>query len=253
MYQIKDSLYKEYDLRGIVGDEINDKSSYTFGLGFGSYVRLKGFDKVVVGYDNRLSSKYITSKLIEGLLESGIDVINLGLVTTPMFYCAKYKLDIICGVMVTASHNPKEYNGFKISFDEIGNAYGEKIRALRDYIKKGDFLTGKGTLSNYDIKDEYLELINNSINLNKKLKVVLDCGNGTASVIVRDVFKNFDLDCYYLYCESNGNFPNHHPDPSKEENMEELKKKVVELGYDLGLAFDGDCDRVGIVDDKGNY
>lgn len=253
MYQIKDSLYKEYDLRGIVGDEINDKSSYTFGLGFGSYVRLKGFDKVIVGYDNRLSSKYITSRLIEGLLKSGIDVINLGLVTTPMFYCAKHKLDIICGVMVTASHNPKEYNGFKISFDEIGNAYGDKIRALRDYIKKGDFLTGEGNLSNYDIKEEYLELIKKSINLNKKLKVVLDCGNGTASVIVKDVFKMFDLDCHYLYCDSNGNFPNHHPDPSKEENMEELKKKVVELGYDLGLAFDGDSDRVGIVDDKGNY
>ena len=253
MYQIKDSLYKEYDLRGIVGDEINDKSSYTFGLGFGSYIRIKGFNKVVVGYDNRLSSKYITSKLISGLLDSGVEVVNLGLVTTPMFYCAKYKLDIICGIMVTASHNPKEYNGFKISFDEIGNAYGEKIRNLKDYIKKGDFLTGEGTLVNYDIKEEYLELIKNSITINKKLKVVLDCGNGTASIIVKDVFKMFDLECYYLYSDSNGNFPNHHPDPSKEENMEQLKQKVVELGYDLGLAFDGDCDRVGIVDDKGNY
>lgn len=253
MYQIKDSLYKEYDLRGIVGDEVTDKSSYTFGLGFGSYIRLKGFNKVVVGYDNRLSSKYITSKLIEGLLKSGVDVINLGLVTTPMFYCAKYKLDVICGVMVTASHNPKEYNGFKISFDEIGNAYGEKIRTLRDYIKKGDFLTGEGSLSNYDIKEEYLELIKDSININKKLKVVLDCGNGTASVIVKDVFEKFNLDCYYLHCNSDGKFPNHHPDPSKEENMEELKKKVVELGYDLGIAFDGDGDRVGIVDDKGKF
>lgn len=253
MYKIKDSLFKEYDLRGIVGNEINDKSSYTFGLGYGSYIQLKGYRKVVVGFDNRLSSKYITSKLIEGLKASGVDIINLGLVTTPMFYFAKLKLNIVCGIMVTASHNPKEYNGFKISFDEIGNAYGEKIRDLRDYIKKGDFLSGNGTLSTYNIKDEYIEEIKKSIDIKKRLKVVVDCGNGTASVIAKEVFKVFDLECYYLYCDSDGNFPNHHPDPSKEENMEMLKRKVVELNYDLGVAFDGDGDRVGIVDNLGRF
>ncbi len=253
MYEIKDSLFKEYDLRGIVGDEINEKSTYTFGFGFGSYIRLKGFTKVIVGMDNRLSSNYLKDKLIDGLKMSGVDIIDIGLVTTPMFYCAKYKLKIICGIMITASHNPKEYNGFKISFDNIGNAYGKKIRDLRDYIKKGDFLTGNGLVEYYDIKSDYLELLKDSINIKKRLKVVIDCGNGTASVIVKDVFNMFDIDCEYLYCTSNGNFPNHHPDPSKEENMSDLKKKVIELNYDLGIAFDGDADRVGIVDNLGNY
>ena len=253
MVSIKDSLFKEYDLRGIVGDEITPDVSYEIGLGYGSYVQLKGYTKVVVGFDNRLSSKYLTDKLISGLLDSGINVINLGLVTTPMFYCAKYKLGLDTGIMVTASHNPKEYNGYKISFDSIGNAYGDKIRDLRDYIKKEDFLSGSGTLTNYDIKDEYLELIKDSINIKRKLKVVVDCGNGTASVIVKDVFKMFDLDIEYLYCDSDGNFPNHHPDPSIEKNMKDLAKKVFELGYDLGIAFDGDADRVGFVDNLGNY
>lgn len=253
MVNIKDSLFKEYDLRGVVGDEITPDVSYKIGLGYGSYVQLKGYTKVVVGFDNRLSSKYLTDKLINGLLDSGIDVVNIGLVTTPMLYFAKYKLGLDTGIMVTASHNPKEYNGYKVSFDNIGNAYGDKIRDLRDYIKKEDFLSGNGTLTDYDIKQEYLNLIKDSIDIKRKLKVVVDCGNGTASVIVKDVFNMFDLDCEYLYSESDGNFPNHHPDPSKEENMEDLKRKVSRLGYDLGIAFDGDADRVGFVDNLGNY
>ena len=253
MVNIKDSLFKEYDLRGIVDNEITPNVSYKIFLGYGSYVQLKGYTRVVVGYDNRLSSKYLTDKLINGLLDSGINVINLGLVTTPMFYCAKYKLGLETGIMVTASHNPKEYNGYKVSFDNIGNAYGDKIRDLRDYIKKEDFLSGRGILTNYEIKDEYLKLIKDSIDIKRKLKVVVDCGNGTASVIVKDVFNMFDLDIEYLYCDSDGNFPNHHPDPSKEENMKDLSKKVFELGSDLGIAFDGDADRVGFVDNLGNY
>ena len=253
MVNIKDSLFKEYDLRGIVGNEITPDVSYKLGLGYGSYVQKKGYNKVVVGFDNRLSSKYLTDKLISGLLDSGIDVINIGLVTTPMLYFAKYKLGLDTGIMITASHNPKEYNGYKVSFDNIGNAYGDKIRDLRDYIKKEDFLSGSGNLTNYDIKEDYLKIIKESIDIKRKLKVVVDCGNGTGSVIAKDVFDMFDLDIEYLYCDSDGNFPNHHPDPSKEENMEDLKKKVVELGYDLGIAFDGDADRVGFVDNLGNY
>lgn len=253
MISIKDSLFKEYDLRGVVGDELTGEVAYKFGLGYGSYVQLKGFTKVIVGYDNRLSSKYLTNQLIKGLLETGINVVNVGLVTTPMFYCAKYKLGLVTGIMVTASHNPKEYNGFKISFDKTGNAYGEKIRALRDYIKKEDFLSGSGILSTYDVKADYLELIKKSIDIKRKLKVVIDCGNGTTGIIVKDVFDMFNLECDYLYSKSDGNFPNHHPDPSLEKNMESLKRRVVELNYDLGIAFDGDGDRVGIVDNLGNF
>ena len=253
MVNIKDSLFKEYDLRGIVGDEITPDVSYKIGLGYGSYVQLKGYTRVVVGFDNRLSSKYLTDKLIKGLLDSGINVINIGLVTTPMLYYAKYKFGLDTGIMVTASHNPKEYNGYKISFDSIGNAYGEKIRNFKEYLKKEDFLSGNGILTDYDIKEEYLNEIKKSIDIKRRLKVVIDSGNGTASVVVKDVFNMFDIDCEYLYCDSDGNFPNHHPDPSKEENMEDLKKKVSSLGYDLGISFDGDADRVGFVDNLGNY
>lgn len=253
MVNIKDSLFKEYDLRGIVGDEITPDVSYKIGLGFGSFVQFKGYSKVVVGYDNRLSSVYLTDKLIKGLTSSGVDVINLGLVTTPMFYCAKYKLGLDAGIMVTASHNPKEYNGYKVSFDNIGNAYGEKIRELRDFIKKEDFLSGKGSIIDYNVKEDYLSLIKNSIDIKRKLKVAIDCGNGTASVIVKDVFDNLNIEPIYIYCDSDGNFPNHHPDPSKEENMGDLKKKVVELNCDLGVSFDGDADRVGFVDNLGKY
>ena len=253
MVSIKDSLFKEYDLRGVVGDELTGEVAYKFGLGYGSYVQLKGFTKVVVGYDNRLSSKYLTNQLIKGLLETGINVVNVGLVTTPMFYCAKYKLGLVTGIMVTASHNPKEYNGFKISFDKTGNAYGEKIRSLRDYIKKEEFLSGSGILSTYDVKADYLELIKKSIDIKRKLKVVIDCGNGTTGIIVKDVFDMFNLECDYLYSKSDGNFLNHHPDPSIEKNTEALKRRVAELNYDLGIAFDGDGDRVGIVDNLGNF
>lgn len=253
MVNIKDSLFKEYDLRGIVGDEITPDVSYKIGLGFGSFIQIKGYSKVVVGCDNRLSSNYLTDKLIKGLISSGVDVINLGLVTTPMLYCAKYKLGLDTGIMVTASHNPKEYNGYKVSFDNIGNAYGEKIRELRDFIKKEEFLSGKGSIIDYNVKEDYLALIKDSIDIKRKLKVAIDCGNGTASVIAKDVFDNLNIDPIYIYCDSDGNFPNHHPDPSKEENMKDLRKKVVELNCDLGVSFDGDADRVGFVDNLGKY
>ena len=253
MIEIKDSLFKEYDLRGIVGDEIIDGVSYKLGLGYGSYIRKLGYNKVVVGHDNRLSSEDIKDELITGLVNSGVDVIDIGLVTTPMFYWAKKDLNLCTGIMVTASHNPKEYNGYKISFDEIGNAYGEKIRDLRDFIKKEEFFSGNGKVEHYNVEDSYIKGIIDSIRINKRLKVVVDCGNGTASIIAKKIFEKFGIECDYIYCDSDGNFPNHHPDPSIEKNLEALKKRVVELNYDLGVSFDGDGDRLGFVDNNGKY
>lgn len=250
---IKDKFYREYDLRGIVGDDLTADVSYTFGLGFGSFVQDKKFKKVLVGYDNRLSSKYLESKLVEGLLKSGVNVVSLGLVTTPMLNCARKVLNMDASIMVTASHNPKEYNGFKVSYDKYGQAYGEKIIEVKNYIENKQFKKGHGKLTNYDIREEYLKKVKESIDIGKRLKVVVDCGNGTASIIAQDMFSMFNIDFIPLYCDSDGNFPNHHPDPNVEEYMHDLEAKVKETGSDLGIGIDGDGDRVAIIDNEGNY
>jgi len=250
---INKELFREYDLRGIYGSDITEDVSYTIGRSFGSYISEMGEVKTIVGHDNRSSSEVIINALIKGITDSGIDVINLGLVTTPMYYFGKIKYDLNTGIMVTASHNPKEYNGFKIAFDKKSNAYGKLITDFRDYTYKCEFTSGNGCIENVNIKEDYLDLLNNSINLgDRKVKVVVDCGNGTASTIIKDVLDRFNIEYSLLYCESDSNFPNHTPDPCVHENQRDLCKKVVELGYDLGIGIDGDADRVGIVDEQGN-
>ena len=247
-------LFREYDLRGIVGEMIDTDVAYTLGRSYGSYIKGKNYDKAVVGYDNRLTSPDLHDALVQGITESGVDVVSLGLVTTPMFYFARYFLKMDAGVMITASHNPKEYNGFKMSWDEIGNAYGEKIQDFRVFTEARNFTTGEGKVVHIDIKDDYINLIKNSINLgDRKVRAVVDCGNGTASIIVKELFDACGIEYYPLYCDSDGNFPNHHPDPSVEANMEDLKKAVVSLEYDLGIGIDGDGDRVGIVMENGKW
>lgn len=249
---INKNIFREYDLRGIYPTEIDANDAYTIGRSFGTYIKQFNETETLIGHDNRHSSPELSEALIKGIRESGMNVIDLGLVTTPMYYAAKKIYKINTGIMVTASHNPKEYNGFKISFSKIGNAYGKLITDFRDFTSKLEFDEGNGSLEKRNIKDLYLEQIKNSINLNKKIKVVVDCGNGTGSVIIKDVLEKLGIEYYPLYCDSNADFPNHHPDPSVHDNQIDLAKKVVELGYDFGFGVDGDADRVGIVDEKGN-
>jgi len=252
--EIAKHIFRGYDIRGIYGTDLNEKVAYKIGQGFGSYISELGKTKAIVGYDNRASSVSLEKALIDGILSTGIDVVNIGLVTTPMYYFAWEKLGIYSGLMITASHNPKEYNGFKFAFDESGNAFGEKIQDFRRYIEKGEFKTGKGNLEYADIRKDYLELVKSSIDLgDKKLKVVVDPGNGTGCVIVKDIFEMFNIDVTYICDTNDAAFPNHHPDPSVEANLEMLKAKVQEIGADLGLALDGDADRIGIVDENGTY
>ena len=247
-------LFREYDLRGIVGDIIDEDVAYTLGLGYGSYVQNMGIHMVVVGHDNRITSPRLSKALIKGIIESGCNVVNLGLVTTPMFYFARYSLKLYAGVMVTASHNPKEYNGFKISFNEIGNAYGPHIQEFYDFCRRKEFKSGEGSVENFDIKESYLDYFVNSINLESKdIKVVEDCGNGTGSIIIKDILDRLGITYELLYCNSDGNFPNHPADPSVEKNLTDLKSRVIELGYDLGIGIDGDADRVAIVSERGQY
>lgn len=243
-------MFREYDLRGIVPTDINEEVSYTIGMAFASYIKNK---KVIIGHDNRLSSDNISDNLVKGLLKCGAHIIDLGLCTTPMYYAMKKYLNIENGIMITASHNPKEYNGFKISFDMIGNAYGKMIEDFRDFTFAGNFTYKEGSYEKISCEKYYLDLIKNSISLgNRKIKVVFDTGNGTGSVIVKKVLDLFPEIEYKLINEvSDGNFPNHHPDPCVKENMIELGNTVKSLGYDFGVGIDGDADRAGFVDENG--
>ena len=252
---INPNIFREYDVRGVFPYDINGSVAYTFGRAYGTYIKKFGQNKCVVGRDNRYSSKEITDNLIKGILSTGIHVIYLDLVTTPMYYYGCILKNIPAGVMVTASHNPKDDNGFKFSFDSRGNAKGEMIREFYEFLKEGKFDNGNGMMVYYDIRDEYIKLLLSSLDLNpvRKLKVIIDCGNGTTCFIAPDVYNLVGIDLIVLYGNSDSSFPNHHPDPCVEENLEVLKSAVVELKADIGIAFDGDGDRVGIVDEKGNY
>ena len=251
---INKNIFRGYDIRGIYPNEIDEDTAYTIGLGFGSRIREMGKSSCVVGHDNRLSSDALYGALIEGILSTGIDVISLGLSTTPMYYYACIKLQIYSGVMVTASHNPKDDNGFKFSFDESGNCKGQEIQDFMNYILKGNFLVGNGTLSTYRVEEDYLKLFQDSLNFGpRRVKVVIDPGNGTTSIIAKKLYELFPMDLVVINGESDGHFPNHHPDPCVEDNLIQLKEKVLEVGADLGLAFDGDGDRMGMVTNSGRF
>ena len=253
--EIAKHIFRGYDIRGIYGEDLDEEFAFKIGQGFGSYISELGKTKAIVGRDNRLSSETLEKALIDGILSTGIDVVSIGLVTTPMYYFSWINLGVPSGMMITASHNPKEYNGFKFAFDESGNAYGEKIQEFREYIEKGEFKEGKGNLSYVNIEEDYLKLVKERIDLgDRKLKVIVDGGNGTATVIMKKVFSMFDtLDVEYICDENDATFPNHEADPSVEKNLEMLKAKVLETKADVGLAFDGDSDRVGVIDENGNY
>ena len=252
---INKEIFREYDVRGVYPVDIDENLAYIFGRAYGTYIKKFNKDKCIVGHDNRFSSDALYNNLIKGILETGIDVIGLGLCTTPMYYYAQIKMNIPSGVMVTASHNPKDDNGFKFSFDERGNAKGEMIQEFLNFLLQGNFDNGSGSFSTYDIKDEYINYLKEctDISKNRRLKVIIDAGNGTTSEFAKELYSKFDIDLIPLFCDSDPSFPNHHPDPAVEENLSILKEKVVELGADVGLAFDGDGDRIGIVDEKGNY
>lgn len=264
---INPNIFRGYDIRAIYGQDLNEDIAYTIGISYGKYILKKGYNRCVVGHDNRSSSEPLCDALVSGILSSGkVKVDLIGLVTTPMYYFAQMYLndnknEIMPGIMITASHNPKEYNGLKISFDNFGNACGKMIQDFRVFVENttkhlidsNTIIENIGILEKKEIKDEYLNLVKNSIKLGKrKIKAVVDTANGTASIIAKEMYNMFDIELIELYMKSDSNFPNHHPDPSVEANNADLKKAVIENNADIGIGIDGDGDRVGIIDEKGN-
>lgn len=246
-------MFREYDIRGIYGEDIDEEVSYLIGRAFASKLTKLGLNKTVLAHDNRLSSPVIKENLLKGLIDSGITVYDLGLASTPMCYFATNYYNVNTSMMITASHNPKEYNGFKFSYNGIHNAFGDQVREIYDIIERKDFVDGQGKVIPKDIRSEYIKLLTSNIKLGKrKIKVVYDCGNGTTSIIADDIFKQLNVEAIPLYNISDGSFPNHHPDPCVEENNRDLKEMVIKNKADLGVGFDGDGDRVGVIDEKGN-
>ena len=261
---INPNIFRGYDIRAIYGQDLNEDIAYTIGYAFGLYIKKENYTKCVIGQDNRESSKPLSEALIEGITNAGINVISLGLVTTPMYYFAQMylndKKEIMPGIMITASHNPKEYNGFKMSFNDFGNACGQMIQDFRIFVDEVALsydemnFENKGEVEIVDIRQDYLDLVKNSIKLgDRKIKAVVDTANGTASIIAKEMYEMFpNIELIPLYIDSNPDFPNHHPDPSVESNNADLKKSVLENKADIGIGIDGDGDRVGIIDEKGN-
>ncbi len=247
------SVFRAYDIRGIVGKTLTVELVYDIGRALGSESQKRGQKTMVVGRDGRHSGPDLIEALIRGLSETGMDVIDIGMVPTPVLYFATYFLETGSGVMVTGSHNPPDYNGLKMM---IGGdtLFGEDITALYTRIQAGDFLSGSGSIEKADIGSEYIRRVTEDIPvaLGNSYKVVVDCGNGVAGVMAPQLIRALGHDVVDLYCDVDGNFPNHHPDPSQPENLQALIAKVKETHADLGLAFDGDGDRLGVVDAEGH-
>ena len=250
------NVFRGYDIRGIYPTEVNEEFAVLLGKGFGTLMKNAGENKIIIGHDNRKSYPELEKGLIEGITSTGMDVINLGFCVTPMTYYARILLDNKPSIMITASHNPKEYNGFKICALGTDTIYGEEIQDLRRFIEKGEFIevpeNEKGKVVDKSIRDEYISYIVNKVTLGpRKLKVAIDCGSGVGSLFAEEVFTKLGCEVVPTCCESDGDFPIHHPDPSQEKNMLEFEKFVLANHCDIGLAFDGDADRVICFDENG--
>ncbi len=244
-------MFREYDIRGIAGKDMTEDDVVLIGKGVGTFLREHGCSRLTVGCDCRLTSDLYSKKVIEGLMSTGCDVIDIGVCPTPVLYFSIQHLEQEGGVMVTASHNPKEYNGFKLCLG-LDSIHGEDIQTIFNIIKEKSFVTGKGFLSAADVITPYKEFVENNITITKPIKVGVDAGNGTAGVVAVPVMKNLNCEVFDIYCDMDGTFPNHEADPTVEKNMQDLIALVKEKGLDVGIGYDGDGDRIGVVDEKGN-
>jgi phosphomannomutase/phosphoglucomutase len=251
MATLSPTIFKAYDIRGIIGKTLDAEIAYQIGQAFGSAALAKGEKSVVIGRDGRLSGPELASALAKGLQATGIDVIDLGVVATPMVYFGTNTLGAASGIMVTGSHNPPDYNGFKMVL--AGEAiYGDTIQALYQAIVAKDFRQGAGSYRQHDIALAYQQRIVSDVKLARPIKIAVDCGNGVAGAYAGDLYRAMGCEVIELFCEVDGNFPNHHPDPAHPENLQDLIRCLQETDAEIGLAFDGDGDRLGVVTKDGN-
>lgn len=248
---VNSAIFKANDIRGIVKTQLTPQVTEQIGHALGSMTLESGRDTLVVGMDGRLTSPTLSKALSKGIMSSGCNVIDIGLVTTPMVYFANYELGTMSGVMITGSHNPAEYNGLKMVVDGK-TLTSDAIQSLRVRVETDNFLQGDGEYHTHDIKEVYIQKILANIHLNRKLKVAVDCGNGVAGDIAPELFRRLGCEVHELYCDVDGNFPNHHPDPSRPENLADLISLLAESDAEIGLAFDGDGDRLGVVTKDGD-
>lgn len=239
-------IFRAYDIRGIVGRSLTREAVEWIGRAVGSEALDQGWTRVVVGRDGRLSSPDLAAALIRGLLATGVDVLDIGLVTTPMAYFAARVLDAHCAVMVTGSHNPVEYNGLKVVVGDQALA-GEAVQALAQRIHTGSLRSGAGACHHVDVLDAYVDRIVGDVRLARPIRIAMDCGNGVAGMVAPRLFRALGCQVEELYCQVDGRFPHHHPDPSQPDNLVDLMHQVVGGAAEIGLAFDGDADRLGVV------
>jgi len=249
--QINPQIFREYDIRGVVNKDLTPDIVRKIGQGFGTLMTRSGRRDLVVGRDGRLSSKDFAEALIEGLISTGCNVVDIGLCPTPVYYFSIFHLDKDGGMMVTGSHNPPEFNGFKVSVGK-STIFGKEIQNLRELIEKGKFVTGKGDVSEMEIVQPYQDYIRKNIHAEKRMRVVIDAGNGTAGVVAGPLLRDLGCEVEELYCEVDGRFPNHFPDPTIPGNLKDLIERVKKTRADVGMGYDGDGDRIGVVDEQGN-
>ena len=251
MIKINPQIFREYDIRGVVGKDITEEIIENIGKAYGTYMKKSGKKKVSLGRDCRLSSPAFAKAMANGINSTGVDVLDIGMVTTPMIYFSLFNLDVEGGVMITASHNPSEYNGVKLCVGKEA-LFGEEIQKIRRIADAGDFASGKGGVEIASIMDDYVKLLRENVKIKPGIRVAIDCGNAMTGIVAPEILKEFGCEVTEFYVTPDGRFPNHHPDPMVEENLKDLINAVQKEKLDLGIGFDGDGDRIGVVDENGN-
>jgi len=244
-------IFREYDIRGKVVEDFPPEVVASLGKAFGTLVKRSGGREIAISGDIRLTTPDLINFFKEGVLSTGVDVINIGIVPTPVNYFSLFELDVAASVQITGSHNPPEFNGFKLSLHKKP-VYGDQIQLIKNFILNLDYDNGEGSETRYKLLPKYAEMIQSKISINKKMKVVMDCGNAAAAINAPSIFKDLGVELKELFCEPDGTFPNHHPDPTVEENLKDLISEIKNGNYDLGIAFDGDADRLGVIDETGD-